>query len=126
MKRLINLAVILLVLSVLTSSIFAQQETNQQNRKQVKAQTLQGTNTQGPNWVDADGDGICDNVGTSARKQLNGVNGNGQKGNKKGGLGDGSGARPQDGTGFGKVNGTGTGVCDETGPKGSARRSGRK
>lgn len=124
MKRLINLAVIVMVLSVFTSSIFAQQEVNTQNRKEVKAQTLQGTNNQGPNWIDADGDGICDNVGTSARNQMKGVNGKGQKGNKKGGFGDGTGARPQDGTGFG--SGNGTGVCDETGPKGSARRSGRK
>ena len=124
MKRLINLTVILLVLSVFTSSIFAQQEANKQNRKMVKAQTLQGTSTQGPNWIDADGDGICDNVGTSARNQMKDVNGKGQKGNKKGGLGDGTGLRPQDGTGFG--SGNGTGVCDETGPKGSTRRSGRK
>ncbi len=70
MKRLINLSVILLVLSVLTSSIMAQEEVNNQERKMVKNQTLQGTNNPGPNWVDADGDGICDNVGTgTAGKQ---------------------------------------------------------
>jgi hypothetical protein len=109
----------LLVVSLLTSTVFAQVENNIQTRNMVKAQTLQST-TPGPNWVDADGDGICDNVGT----------GNQGKGAGKGyGLKDGSGSqvRPQDGTGYGKGNGAGngTGVCDGTGSKGSAKRSGR-
>ncbi|MCX7876051.1 MAG: hypothetical protein N2321_07790 [Melioribacteraceae bacterium] len=47
------------------------------------------------NWVDANGDGICDNVGTSAQ-------GSGKGYGKK----DGSGtpAQPKDGTGFGAKN----------------------
>lgn len=125
MKRIINFSIILIVFSIFTSTLFAQEEVNMENRKMVKVQTLQGTNTYGPNWVDADGDGICDNFGTA--NQGRGVG-------KGYGLKDGSGAgvRPQDGTGFGKRHGagvgsgTGTGVCDGTGAKGSSRRSGRK
>jgi len=125
MKRLINLSVVLLVLSIFTSSIFAQEEVNIQNKRMVKAQTQQGLNTQGPNWTDADGDGICDNFGTSSREQSNGK-GHGLKD------GNGAGTRPQDGTGFGKGNrtglgdGTGAGVCDGSGPKGGGKRSGRR
>ncbi|MCB0744493.1 MAG: hypothetical protein H6613_10345 [Ignavibacteriales bacterium] len=127
MKRLINLSVILLVLSVFASSIMAQEEVNTQERKMVKNQTLQGTNNPGPNWVDADGDGLCDNIGTGdSGKQMKGANAKGAKqGNKKGGFGDGTGVRPQDGTGLGAGVGTGTADCDGTGPKGSVKRSGR-
>lgn len=81
------------------------------------------------NWVDLNGDGICDNFGTSQQ----GVNRTGKGYGKK----DGSGTpiRPQDGTGFGAKNGnlTGTGTCDgtgsttSTGSKGSmGRRAGKK
>ncbi|MBI1932497.1 MAG: hypothetical protein HYS24_08165 [Ignavibacteriales bacterium] len=117
MKSLINLSVMLLVVSLLTTSVFAQQANNQ-TRNMVKSQTLQ-TTTPGSNWVDADGDGICDNAGT------------GNQGSGKGyGVKDGSGShvQPQDGTGYGKTNGAGngTGVCDGTGSKGTAKRSGRK
>lgn len=115
MKRLINLSAILVLVSIFSTTIFAQDQ-NGQYRKMVKAQTLQQDSQTGVNWVDADGDGICDNYGTN-------------QGQGKGyGLKDGSGAgvRPQDGTGFGKSagagSGTGTGVCDGTGPKGSAKR----
>ncbi|RJP72799.1 MAG: hypothetical protein C4539_03055 [Ignavibacteriales bacterium] len=73
------------------------------------------------NWVDSNGDGICDNFGTS----LQGSNSGKGYGKKDG---TGTGIRPQDGTGYGKKggNGTGTGVCDGTGPKGSASRKGGK
>ena len=125
MKRLINLSVILVLLSVFTTTAFAQDQstTNKQNNKMVKAQSSLGTNTQSANWVDADGDGVCDNFGTVNQGQGNG---------KGYGLKDGSGAgvRPQDGTGFGKLNGggNGTGICDGTGSssKGSQKRSGKK
>jgi hypothetical protein len=123
MKQIINFAATLLVLTLLTTSIFAQEEIRVQNQKMVKEQTLQGTNNTGPNWVDENGDGICDNVGTSKQGQ-----GNGQ--GKGYGLKDGSGShvRPQDGTGYGKAAGAGngTGDCDGTGSKGSSKRKGGK
>ncbi len=88
------------------------------------AQSTDGTipTGKGASWVDANGDGICDNFGTSNQGSLRTGKGYGKK--------DGTGkpVRPQDGTGFGakanNVNATGT--CDGTGPKGSARRGGRK
>ncbi len=128
MKRLINLSVMLLVLALFTNNVFAQEEANVQNRDMVKAQTMQGTQTQARNWVDADGDGICDNVseGGQQQQQLKGANAkNYQKGNRKGGYGDGTGIRPQNGTGLGAGIGTGTGTCDGNGPKGAVKRSGR-
>lgn len=126
MKRIINLTAAFLVLSFLTTSLLAQEEIKVQNKKMVKSQTMDGVSNPGPNWVDEDGDGICDNKGTgNLGKQFKGTNGNkGSKGNKKGGLGDGSGLRPQDGTGFGSGNGSGD--CDGTGSKGSQQRKGRK
>ncbi len=74
------------------------------------------------NWVDANGDGICDNVGTSSQGSMKSGKGFGKKD------GTGNPLRPQDGTGFGAKNGnlTGTGVCDGSGPKGSAARRGGK
>ncbi|MCX6169477.1 MAG: hypothetical protein NTX65_09060 [Ignavibacteriales bacterium] len=74
------------------------------------------------NWVDANGDGICDKVGTS----LQGANRSGKGYGKKDGTGNP--LRPQDGTGFGAKSGnlSGTGVCDGSGPKGSAARRGGK
>lgn len=72
------------------------------------------------NWVDADGDGICDNVGTANQ----GANRTGKGYGKKDGTGDPS--RPQDGTGYGKKAGNAAGgACDGTGPKGAAKRGGR-
>ncbi len=69
------------------------------------------------NWVDANGDGICDNVGTS----LQGVNRTGKGYGKKDGTG--TQVRPQDGTGLGNKGGnqTATGTHDGTGPKGGRR-----
>lgn len=77
--------------------------------------------SQGQFFVDQDGDGICDNVGTHSGQKM----GNGSKG-KGNGPKDGTGNKgvgPKDGTGFGA--GHGTGVCDGTGPKGTTQR-GRK
>jgi len=75
--------------------------------------------TPGINWVDANGDCICDNFGTSKQ-------GIGKGFGKKDGTGNP--LRPKNGTGYGSKAGnyTATGVCDGTGPKGNARRSGRK
>jgi hypothetical protein len=80
--------------------------------------------TVGPNFVDADGDGICDNCTGTPRGQ-----GQGQKARKgKGGYGPGNGTGnqgvgPQDGSGYGP--GAGSGNCTGTGPKGRGRRGGR-
>ena len=81
-------------------------------RAQIKASV-------GPNFVDANGDGICDNFQSGVRA----ANGQG-KGKAYGrGRGDGTHIGPQDGTGFGARAGagTGTGICDGTGPKGRGR-----
>jgi hypothetical protein len=125
MKRLINYSVIVLVLTVFAGSIFAQSDKSvKQNKAQEKVK--KETQTQ---WVDKDGDGICDNSGTvnqgQGRKGNNSAKGK-KNGNMSGknGYGDGSGIRPQDGTGFGKGNGSGkgTGNCDGTGPKGKGQK----
>jgi len=119
MKNLMNAAIVLFTIALLTGTMFAQE------RK------LDGTgNPDAPktNWVDVDGDGICDNFGTdlqganSQSKKMNkGLNkGTGAGDGTGSGYGDGSGMRPQDGTGFGKMSGTGDGTS--TFQKGSGRR----
>ncbi|HCA81198.1 MAG TPA: hypothetical protein DEP53_15815 [Bacteroidetes bacterium] len=78
----------------------------------------------GTYFVDKDGDGVCDNLGTKVGQKM----GNGNRG-KGFGPGDGTGNKgqgPKDGTGFGARSGNGTGVCDGTGPKGTQARGGRK
>lgn len=113
MKRSIYFAVFfaISILFLASSSTYAQQN----------GKGLGNANAPKVNWVDADGDGICDNFGTAA--QSGNVNG------KRYGLKNGTGTqpRPQDGTGFGAKAGmgTGTGTCDGTGPKGAARRGGK-
>lgn len=71
-----------------------------------------------PAFVDANGDGICDNFQSGTRQ------------GKGYGQGRGSGTRvgPRDGSGYGPGagNGTGTGICDGTGPKGQQMRRGRR
>ncbi|MBU0475816.1 MAG: hypothetical protein KKF62_16845 [Bacteroidetes bacterium] len=121
MKNLMNVALVLFTLALLTSTMFGQ------------VRKLDGTGNPDAakiNWVDANGDGICDNFGTdlqgvgSQSRMNKGVNkGTGVCDGTGSGLGDGSGVRPQDGTGFGKKNGGG--VCvDGTSAlqKGSGRR----
>ncbi len=129
MKRLINLSVFLLTVAVLTSTAFGQTNSSM---KQVKAQNMVNSQLQ---WIDLNGDGICENFGTENQGSGNALRGGKMnKGNANGtgqglgngnGYGDGSGTRPQDGSGFGKGNGsgsgTGTGVCDGSGPKGSKK-----
>jgi hypothetical protein len=81
--------------------------------------------TVGPNFVDADGDGICDHF--QARSEVRGA-ARGRSGKRGYGPGDGTGNQgigPRDGSGYGP--GGGSGNCDGTGPKGQGRgRSGRK
>ena len=102
----------------------------------VFAQT-KGTGTpkgHGQFFVDQNGDGICDNLGTHQGqkagnlKKGNGVgaqDGTGFKGNGKGtGVCNGTGSGVCNGTGTG--SGSGTGVCDGTGPKGNSFRGGKK
>jgi hypothetical protein len=80
--------------------------------------------TVGPNFVDANGDGMCDNCSGTGQGQ-------GRKARKgKGGYGpaDGSGNQgvgPRDGSGYGP--GAGSGTCTGTGSKGQGRgrRGGR-
>ena len=76
----------------------------------------------GPNFVDNDGDGICDTY------QARGGTRGGQRG-KGHGPGDGTGNRgvgPRDGSGYGAGSGTCGGTCDGTGPKGKGGRRGRR
>ena len=104
----------------LTAEAAAQEKVQARTKIQQKVQAKVQT---GPLFVDADGDGICDNVGAKLRQgkgRMNAMHG------KHYGPGDGTGnqgIRPMDGTGFGPGSGQGTGVCDGTGPKG---RGGRK
>jgi len=127
MKHIIKFGMLAIVLLMVTSFTFAQD---------TKTGTQIGVKN--ANWVDADGDGICDNFGTSAQgnKQQNKMK---KKGSYAGtgqglghGYGDGTASRPQDGTGFGKKNGAGkgTGLCTgagnpDSGRKGNGRRGGK-
>lgn len=125
MKHLTIISALFLAVLFVTSTSFAQNGPGGKGGQQAQLKT---------NWVDMDGDGICDNVGTdkqgtgggkgyglkdgsgSAPRPQDGT-GNGRKGQgMRGGNGDGSGLAPQDGTGLGSGNGTGD--CDGTGPKG--------
>lgn len=127
MKNTIKFGMLAFTFVMITNLTFAQDAQVQTQNKVQKT-----------NWVDADGDGICDNFGTAAQgsKQQNKKL---KKGSKAGtgqglgnGYGDGTASRPQDGTGFGKKNGAGkgTGLCTGTGNpdsghKGSGRRGGK-
>jgi hypothetical protein len=79
-----------------------------------------GQTTVGANFVDANGDGICDNFQAGKRGA---GQGQGQGMGYGRGKGNGTHVGPQDGTGFGKAAGAGagTGICDGTGPKGKGR-----
>jgi len=87
--------------------------------KPVAAPQTSGQATVGANFVDANGDGICDNFQNGTR----GANGKGQGICRGRGKGNGTHGGPQDGTGVGAPAGAGTGagVCDGTGPKGKGR-----
>jgi hypothetical protein len=111
MKRIINTAIALAIVAALG---FAQTTTKAtvQDKTTSKAQ-------RGALFVDKDGDGICDNVGTHAGQQTGMKNGRGKGNGPKDGTGN-KGVGSKDGTGFGagKGQGTGTGTCDSMGPKG--------
>jgi hypothetical protein len=68
----------------------------------------------GASFVDANGDGICDNFQAGKGQGQGGAQA--RRGKRLG---------PQDGTGYGAPagagTGTGTGICDGTGPKGKGR-----
>lgn len=117
MKRIIQIATALAVVSALG---FAQTATKEQTKTTGKADTENVTKAQhGANFVDADGDGVCDNFKT--RSGMQGRHGKGKgPGNGTGNMGMG----PKDGTGYGAGKGNGTGMCDGTGPKGN--RGGKK
>jgi hypothetical protein len=72
-----------------------------------------------PSFVDANGDGVCDNCAGTPR------GGNGQKarnGKRGAGPGNGTGNQgvgPRDGSGYGRGGG---GSCNGTGPRGQGRR----
>ena len=101
MKRTLILA--LGILAVSASATFAQSHT--------PPQPAAGTAV-GANFVDANGDGICDQFQAGTRQGQGG--GQAQRGKRLG---------PKDGSGFGAPAGagTGTGICDGTGPKGKGR-----
>jgi len=90
----------------------------------VNAQTIGKGNGKGikTNWVDKNGDGICDNAGTGKGT------GKGKGYGKKDGTGNP--LRPMDGSGYGKKAGAGncTGVCDGTGTsqQGTMARKGKR
>ena len=114
MKRAVILAVGIVALT--TMAVSAQSPTTPQ--PPVKT-------TVGANFVDANGDGICDNFQAGT-----GLGQGSGKGSGKGygkGRGNGQHVGPRDGSGFGAPagagmgTGTGTGTCDGTGPKGMRR-----
>ena len=114
MKRALILSFGLLMVLAVATAASAQTQTTPAPQKRA------GTAI-GPNFIDANGDGICDNFQAGARA--------GQGGQKAGrggyGPGDGTGHQgmgPRDGTGFGP--GAASGLCDGTGPKGKAVRRG--
>ena len=98
MKRLLIVAAVLGVATVMARAAGAQSATP--------------PTTVRPSFVDANGDGVCDNCTGTPRGQ-------GQKVRKgKGGSGAGNGMGPRDGSGSGRGGG---GNCNGTGPKGQGR-----
>ena len=105
MKRALILAVGLVAVTAIAAS--AQTPTTPQSPSGA---------TVGAKFVDANGDGICDNFQAGTRQGQG--NGMARKGKRLG---------PQDGSGYGAGSGAGvgsgngTGICDGTGPKGKNR-----
>lgn len=121
MKTRINLFAVLLLALFISNAILAQEQ-KFQNQKMEEFQYQHRINTHGPNWIDENGDGICDHYD----KNRNGsqFKGSKSKQHKRYKFGDGSGIRPQDGTGLGFKNGSG--ACDGSGSSGKMTRKGRK
>lgn len=105
MKRIIAATLVLFVSVVLFTS-----STNAQTRGNGNQSALK------TNWVDLNGDGICDNVGTSAQGSNKGAKGYGKKD------GTGTQTRPMDGTGYGKKAGIASGNGNSIGSQGSNGR----
>lgn len=138
MKRSINLAVALIVFTVLAfSSVFAQDDSQnkfkntnenavknlgeEQNLKyQFQSQEMNQVSTQkGAKFVDLNGDGICDNFGNETSKSSE----TRKRAGKQDGSGNGYGKRYGNDSDFGKHQ-YGTGECDGTGPKGAIKGKG--
>ncbi len=96
---------VLFTLAVLLTTIFFVSTSNAQSTGRGNSGVVK------TNWVDLNGDGICDNVGTSLQGKNQSSRGFGKKD------GTGNPIRPQDGTGYGNKAGnlTGTGTCTGTG-----------
>ena len=107
MKRTLILAIGIVAIAAVTTS--AQAPTTPQPPSGA---------TVGASFVDANGDGICDNFQAGTRQGQG--NGMARKG-KRLGPRDGSGYGAGSGAGVGSGTGTGTGICDGTGPKGKGR-----
>jgi len=107
---------------VLGFAAFAAAQTTPASAPKPSPATVAGAPASpGPNFVDANGDGICDRFQSGQRAP--GV-GQGQGQGRGRRLGDGTHPRPQDGTGFGPGPSAGGGICDGTGPKGRGMRRG--
>jgi hypothetical protein len=113
MKRVLILGVALFVVLVAVNA-------SAQNRPAAPQKATQAT--VGANFVDANGDGICDNFQAGAG--LGRGQGMGRGHGYGRGMGDGTRVGPKDGTGFGPGPGAGGGICDGTGPKGPGRGRG--
>jgi hypothetical protein len=120
MKKIMALSVFMLVLFSATT-LFAQ-EVQTQNKYQKQTQNNYQSKFQYNNFIDEDGDGICDLAFKNGAGNRNRETMHLKFGHKYGpGNGTGTGIGPKDGTGYG--GGNGTGECDGTGPKGN--RGGR-
>ncbi len=117
MKRAVILSLGAVAVLALATVASAQGQTQPPQQPQKPAGTMVG-----PNFIDLNGDGICDNF------QAGKLGGRGMRARRGGyGPGDGTGNQhigPKDGTGYGPGakagTGAGTGICDGTGPKGRA------
>ncbi|MGE5682801.1 MAG: hypothetical protein ACM34K_18195 [Bacillota bacterium] len=110
------IALFVISMLVFSSSIFAQSGSSTTGKQEkgktsvsVKDNVAKSTFQRGPRFVDANGDGVCDNAQDPNFKRP--MDGSGRKNGM--GKGHGMGLR-------GQGQGTGTGVCDGTGPKGRA------
>jgi hypothetical protein len=100
---------------VLALGVAFTSEVSAQEKQQAQAKVQQGQ--RGALFIDEDGDGVCDNLGTKAATKAGKMRM--EKKGKSFGPGDGTGNKgvgPRDGSGYGP--GASSGNCDGTGPKG--------
>jgi hypothetical protein len=114
MKRVLILGVAALIALVAVDA-------SAQSRQAGPPVAGQAQTTVGPNFIDNDGDGICDRFQTGTRPGSGQGIANGRGNGYGRGKGDGTRIGPQDGTGFGPGPAAGGGTCDGTGPKGKGR-----